>query len=556
MDTKHTLTGGDPVDRLVDEFVARRIDRRELFRRAAALGLSVGAAGALVETAEASSRNVAATKVLRYGFPISQSNYNLDPAIYVANSRSRFADGVFEGLVQYDPRASSPKLQMVLAEKLDVSKDGRRIGFTLRKGVQFHHGFGEVTADDVKYSFERIAGIQKLYPDATSKDSATYPSEWEQLERVQVTGKYSGVIRLKKPFVPLLSVVLPYSNNGIVASRKAIEKYGRTGTPTQMVGTGPYQAAPETDKLLVLTRSKSWHAHWNRPVFWDEIRYILASVVQGQPSTLPLEAGEVDLIPDVQVVDYLRLKGNPKFRTFAPVSLAWNHIMVNPQYPTLRDGRVRLAIRSAIDVPALMKLANVSPDKRAWAIQAQGWGGGYWKDAPHWDRDLDRSKTLLQQAGVSGLEVTLADYFPVKGQAEVVQANLADAGIKVNILSGQAIPSNYVTDPKVGQLTGIVFGGAPDPWEQFSSYTCDQIGVYNWAFWCNYQFDKHQLELGYSQDPKLRQRDSIYMQKLMERSAAFIWLYYPTRFYVTSTKVKKAAFSLNGQPYPSFFEPA
>src|SRR5262249_55588684 len=129
----------------------------------------------------------------------------------------------------------------VLAEKLEVSSDGRRFAFTLKKGVQFHHGFGEVTADDVKYSYERIAGIQKLYPNAGAKDVSLYASNWQELERVKVTGRYTGIIVLKKPDATVLTTNLPFYSTGLVVSKKAIQQYGKHGAATNPVGTGPYQ---------------------------------------------------------------------------------------------------------------------------------------------------------------------------------------------------------------------------------------------------------------------------------------------------------------------------
>src|SRR5690349_9412175 len=61
---------------------------------------------------------------------------------------------IYEGLVTYDPKTLQPKPG--LAEKWDVSKDGLVYTFHLRKGVKFQNG-REMTADDVKYSFTRLA---------------------------------------------------------------------------------------------------------------------------------------------------------------------------------------------------------------------------------------------------------------------------------------------------------------------------------------------------------------------------------------------------------------
>jgi len=58
------------------------------------------------------------------------------------------------------------------------------MAFQAARGVLFHGGYGEMTADDVKYSFERIAGL------TDPKEVHSYQSDWGALESVKVDGKY------------------------------------------------------------------------------------------------------------------------------------------------------------------------------------------------------------------------------------------------------------------------------------------------------------------------------------------------------------------------------
>ena len=81
------------------------------------------------------------------------------------------------------------ELQNVLAEEIKTSDDGLRIEFKLKEGVQFQKGYGELTAEDVKFSHERF-----LDPAWTP-----HKGDWEALDKVEVTGKYTGVIVLKRP---------------------------------------------------------------------------------------------------------------------------------------------------------------------------------------------------------------------------------------------------------------------------------------------------------------------------------------------------------------------
>ena len=77
--------------------------------------------------------------------------------IYVANGADLTIVGIiFEGLVQPGPEGD---IVNVLADTYEIAEDGLRIDFTLKQGVQFQGGYGEMTMDDVKFSIERAAGL-------------------------------------------------------------------------------------------------------------------------------------------------------------------------------------------------------------------------------------------------------------------------------------------------------------------------------------------------------------------------------------------------------------
>ena len=97
--------------------------------------------------------------------------------------------------------------------------------------------FGEVTAEDVKFSFERAAGKQKLYPDAKEEDVPSFATDWAALDQIRVTGKYSGEIVLTEPYVPISTITLSYASSGFVVSKKAVEQKGRA------FGTSPLEPA-------------------------------------------------------------------------------------------------------------------------------------------------------------------------------------------------------------------------------------------------------------------------------------------------------------------------
>jgi ABC-type transport system substrate-binding protein len=96
----------------------------------------------------------AAAKILRIRLPGEPQNG--DPAFWIG-AEEPIMLSVYEGLVSYKP--GTWEVVNTLAETITRSEDRLKVEFKLKEGIQFHGGYGEVTAEDVKFSFERIAGL-------------------------------------------------------------------------------------------------------------------------------------------------------------------------------------------------------------------------------------------------------------------------------------------------------------------------------------------------------------------------------------------------------------
>ncbi|MCU1654855.1 MAG: peptide transporter substrate-binding protein [Pseudonocardia sp.] len=171
--------------------------RRGFLAAAAAAGCGLAAAPLLAGCGGPVGAARSKTLVLRLDVDMG----NLDPAFATGRSDYEIMECLYEGLRSYRPGQSDTVSTLV--DEFQVSPDGLEIKFSLKRGIPFHAGYGEVTALDVKYSYERIAGITK--PTINS----SYQGDWSALEEVRVTGTYSGVIRLKHLFAPLYRTTLP-----------------------------------------------------------------------------------------------------------------------------------------------------------------------------------------------------------------------------------------------------------------------------------------------------------------------------------------------------------
>src|SRR5262249_30034778 len=136
-----------------------------------------------------------------------------DPASLFQYHVENIAFNVFNGLTTYDQDTN--KLIPDLAESWE-SPDPMTLNFKLVRNAKFHSGFGDLTSEDVAYSYRRI-----FDPAAAS----TYTSEFGSLDSVSTPDPYTVQIKLKNPDVNFLHQVASY-HQGQIVNRKAVEKYG------------------------------------------------------------------------------------------------------------------------------------------------------------------------------------------------------------------------------------------------------------------------------------------------------------------------------------------
>ncbi|HXV44710.1 MAG TPA: ABC transporter substrate-binding protein, partial [Anaerolineae bacterium] len=411
---------------------------------------------------------------------------------------------------------------------IEQSEDGLTIDFKLKEGVQFQGGYGELTAEDVKFSYERIADPATDSP---------YRGDWAALDHVEVTGKYTGQIILKEPFAPLWNSTLPLGS-GWVLSKKAVEDMGLEAFATHPIGTGPYEFVEWTpNEKIVLKRFADY---WGEPLEWDEIHFI--PVVEDSAAEIALETGELDF-GRIAPGSVERFEADDRFEVIQVPTIDYTWLAMNVQHPNLEDINVREAIRHAVDVPSVLEAAYDGKWTQACALIAPG-QVGHWTDAPCYERDVDMAKEFLAQAGVDTLDLTLTtdEAEESKAAAEVIQANLADIGINVEIIQQDAAAYYEGGFGEKGlterQLTYVGFVNQPDPSWATVWFTCEQVDEWNWMYWCNEEYDKlHEAALKET-DQEKRAEMYIQMQQLWDEAAHTVWIGYDTLYYVVRSDLE------------------
>ena len=394
--------------------------------------------------------------------------------------------------------------------------DDKTIEFTLKDGIMFTGGYGQMTADDVKFSFERF-----LKPGPDGK-KAIYADDWAALDNVEVTGKLTGKIHLKSPSPAIWLIALP-GGSGFVMSKKAFEALGDK-FKTTLIGSGPYvlkEWVPRDHFTLALNPDYKGE----KPAFAEIVGRPIA---EDKTAQLALQAGEIDFTRlDPAVAKDIKSTPGIKVEKLPSIDYVW--IGPNIDKKPWDDVRVREAVRLALDVPAIIAAAYDGSVDPAYALEAPG-VLGHWPDAPKRTRDVEAAMKLLEEAGQSGgfqTRLTVLNKPVALATAAVVQANLAEIGIDVQIDSPDAGAYWAYGDNDASKdldLVLVEYRGKFDPSFQTQWFTSDQVGTWNWQRWKNPEFDALHKQGRIETDSAKQAQIYIDAQKLMDESAAFWWI--------------------------------
>ncbi len=402
--------------------------------------------------------------------------------------------------------------------------------FELNPGQMFTGGYGEMTAEDVKYSFDRF-----IVGDAQGNKLA-YADDLEALDRVEATGTYTGRLILKHPS-PALWLTGLCDGSGAILSKKAVEELGDK-IATTIIGSGPYMMTAWRPNEQFTLEANPDYSGRDVPNFK---RVVGKPISEPKTSLLAFQAGELDFTA-VDPVSVPELRKLPDAKVIEIDGIDYTWIGINVEKGPLADLRVRQAIRLGIDVDAIIAGAYSGTVSRAKTLLAPALLGS-WTDAPLYARDTEKAKALLAEAGQSGLSLTFTCLNDSTSQAvaQIAQANLAEIGVNVtiNALDGGAYWAMGSDDKsKDLELTLIPYASKFDPSYQTQWFLASQVGIWNWQRWRSAEFDKLHQDGISTTDPKARKAIYIQMQKLLDESASCIWITHGVHDFVHASWLK------------------
>jgi peptide/nickel transport system substrate-binding protein len=307
-----------------------------------------------------------------------------------------------------------------LAESWQVSADGRVYDFTLRKGVKFHNG-DPLTAEDVKFSFERYRG-------------ASAKALKDRVATVETPNALHVRFRLKNPWPDFMTFYTAASGAGWIVPKKYVEKVGDDGFKKAPVGAGPYKFVSFTPGVELVM--EAFEGYWRKV---PSVKRLVFKVISDETTRLAaLKRGEADVVYSIRGELAEELQRTPGLTLKPAVIQApqWLSMLDqwDPKSPWY-DRRVRLAANLAIDRKAINDAITLGHSRLSYSIIPSTFDF-YWQP-PAYAFDPAQAKKLLAEAGYpNGFDA--GDYYLDISYANVQEAianYLQQVGIRTKLIS-------------------------------------------------------------------------------------------------------------------------
>ncbi|QEW18380.1 Hemin-binding lipoprotein [Marinibacterium anthonyi] len=470
----------------------------------------------------------------------------LDPAIGYDWQNWSMIKSLFDGLMDYVP--GTTELRPGLAESYEVSDDGKTFTFHLREGVKFHNG-REMTADDVKYSLDRVTNPETLSPGAGFFASiegfeAISSGDADTLSGVEVVDPLTVKITLTRPDATFLHVMA--LNFASIVPKEAVDEYG-ADFGKHPVGTGAFKLEDWTigQKLVFAKNEDYWR---------DGVPYLdgVTFEVGQEPivALLRLQQGEVDIPGDgIPPAKFQEVMGDPDqaARVVEGGQLHTGYITLNVTKPPFDNLEVRQAVNMAINKDRITQIINgrAVPATQPLPPSMPGYTEGY----EGYPFDVDAAKAKLADAGFADgftTELYVMNTDPNPRIAQAIQQDLKAIGITAEI---RALASaNVIEAGGAGEAPMIWSGGMawiadfPDPSNFYGPILgCAGAGDggWNWSKFCDEDIDAMAVKADSFSDPsdpeRLKMWSDVYMKVMDE--APWVPVFNEQRYTMKSTRM-------------------
>lgn len=351
-------------------------------------------------------------------------------------NRDGGTDGVVqhmvEGLVAFREDTSVGPL---LAERYDVSEDGKTYTFTLRPNIRFHNG-APLTADDVVWSWRR-------YLDAATQWRCLpeFTGGLAKLESVDKKDDRTVVFTFDRPSALILATMARVDCGGAAITHR--DSLGPDGKWRDPIGTGPFKMGEwRRGQYIELLRFDQYASRSEprdgytgaKKVMVDKARFLV--IPDAAAAKAAVVSGAADIDHDIEPEDFAELKARPNLKFETATTMSMSTIIFQTRDKVMQDVRIRRALALALDtheitdaVTAGTATANnsVIPVSSPYYTKVQAAG---------YTRDLAAARKLLADAGYNGQPIKMLANKRFKSSFDVAvlaQAAAQQIGLKIDV---------------------------------------------------------------------------------------------------------------------------
>ncbi len=409
---------------------------------------------------------------------------------------------IYNRLVEF--KSGTTEIEPGLAEKWDISEDGKTYTFHLRKGVKWQDGkefkpTREFNADDVLFSFLRQQDPNHPYHKVSGGSYEYYQGMGmpELISKIEKVDDYTVRFELTRPEAPFLAdLAMDFAS---IMSAEYGANMLKAGTPEKIdlnpIGTGPFQLQQYQKDSRILY--KAFDGFWGKKPGID--RLVFSITPDASVRYAKLQKDECQIMPYPNPADLSRMKEDKNITLLEKPGLNVGYLSFNVQKKPLDDVKVRQALTYAVNKGAIIDAVYQGAGQAAKnLIPPTMWG--FNDDVKDYSYDPEKAKALLKEAGLAdGFTVDLwampvqRPYNPnARRMAEMIQSDWAKVGVKAKIVTYEW--GEYLKRAKAGEHQTVLMGWTGDngdPDNFFATlFSCDAAEKgSNYSKWCYKPFE-------------------------------------------------------------------